>query len=156
LNDESLGFGAMQMVPGRAFLLGNKAVDSGAQVGKQWLLLDGRQFLVEEVPVDAILEGLATLPLTAMNSNSRTTSHMASRHLALPPQRLVKNTSKTMMLAKARLPAQGLVLDYQIINSSVTNYTFRSDTTYYISGTVNLSGTNTFEGGAVIKYTRAC
>jgi hypothetical protein len=154
LTDQSLGFGAMQMVPGRAFLLGNNAVDSGAQVGKQWLLLDGRQFLVEEVPVDAIADGLATLPLTAMRSGSGKNSHMAFRHLALPPQRLVKNTSKTMMLAKAGLPAQGLVLDYQIINSSLTNYTFQGDTTYYISGNVNLNGTNNvFEGGAILKYT---
>src|ERR1035438_7204758 len=30
---------------------------------------------------------------------------------------------------------------------------FRSDTTYYLSGSANLSGTNLFEGGAVIKYT---
>ena len=36
--------------------------------------------------------------------------------------------------------------------SSQTNWTFQCDTTYYISGTVNLSGTNTFEGAAVFKY----
>jgi hypothetical protein len=152
LTDESLGFGLMQMVPGRAFLMGASATDTGAMVDKQWLLLDGRQFLVEEVPVDAILEGLAALPLTAMNSSSGKYSHTASRHLKLPPQRLVKNTSKTMMLAKADLPTQGLVLDYQTLNSSQINYTFRGDTTYYISGTVNLSKTNTFEGNAVLKF----
>jgi hypothetical protein len=152
LTDQSLGFGAMQMVPGRAFLLGNNAVDSGAQAGKQWLLLDERQFLVEEVPVDAIADELATLPLTAMQSGSSKASHMAFRHLALPPQRLVKNTSKTMMLAKAGLPAQGFVLDYQTVNTSLTNYTFQGDTTYYISGPFYSYGTNTFEGGTVIKF----
>jgi archaellum component FlaF (FlaF/FlaG flagellin family) len=154
LTDESLGFGAMQMVPGRAFLLGANATDTGAMVDKQWLLLDGRQFLVEEVPVDAILEGLAALPLTAMNANSGKNSHTASKHLKLPSQRLVKNnTSKTMMLAKADLSAQGFVMDYQTLNTSLTNYTFQGDSTYYISGTVNLYQTNTFEGGAVLKYT---
>ena len=153
LTDQSLGFGAMQMVPGRAFLLGNKAVDSGAQVGKQWLLLDGRQFLVEEVPVDAIADGLATLPLTAMQPGSGKAAHTASRHPALPPQRLVKNTSQTMLLAKAGLPAQGFVLDYVTLNVNTNNFTFQGDTTYYISGSLNLSATNTFEGGAVIKYT---
>src|ERR1035438_8075278 len=153
LTDESLGFGLMQMVQGRAFLLGQNAQDTGAMVDKQWLLLDGRQFLVEEVPVDAILEGLAALPMTAMNSGSGKNSHTASRHLKLPPERLVKNTSKTMMLAKADLPTQGLVLDYQTLNSSQINYTFRGDTTYYISGTVNLYGTPVLEGNTVIKYT---
>ena len=153
LTDQSLGFGAMQMVPGRAFLLGNDAANAGAQVSKQWLLMDGRQFLVEEVPVDAIADGLAKLPLTAMNSGSAKTLHTAAKHRVLPPQRLaVNNAAKTMMLAKAKFPAQGFVLDYQTINSSLTNYTFQGDTTYYISGNVNLSGTNTVEGGAVLKY----
>ena len=50
-------------------------------------------------------------------------------------------------------PAQGLVLDYLTINSgSTNNYIFQADTTYYISGPINLSGTATIEGGAVIKY----
>jgi hypothetical protein len=154
LTDESLGFGLMQMVPGRAFLLGANATDTGAVVDKQWLLLDGRQFLVEEVPVDAILEGLAALPPTAMNSSSSKNSHTASKHLKLPPQRLVKkDTSKTMMLAKADLPQKGFVLDYQTVNGTFTNYNFQGDTTYYISGSLTLRGTNTFEGGAVLKYT---
>jgi len=155
LPDQSLGFGAMQMVPGRAFLLGNNAVDSGAQVGKQWLLLDGRQFLVEEVPVDAIADGLAALPLTAMQPGSGKASHTASRHLALPPQRLVRTVPNRypMPMTKAALPAQGLVLDYVTLNVNTNNFTFQGDTTYYISGSLNLSATNIFEGGAVLKYT---
>ena len=60
--------------------------------------------------------------------------------------------TKSLLVAQASLPSQGLVLDYQTINSSQTNYTFQGDTTYCISGTVNLFGTNTFEGGTVIKY----
>jgi hypothetical protein len=152
LTDETLDFGLMEMAPGRAFLIGANAADTGAMVDKRWLLLNGRQFLVEEVPVDEILEGLAALPLTAMNSSKH--SYMASKHLKLPPQRLANsNTSKSMMLAKAELPTQGFVLDYQSLNTSLTNYTFQGDTTYYISGTVNLYGTSTFEGDAVIKYT---
>src|SRR5207249_88555 len=43
-------------------------------------------------------------------------------------------------------------IDYTLVSSSA-NYTFKSDTLYYVSSTVNLSGTNTvFEGGTVIKY----
>jgi archaellum component FlaF (FlaF/FlaG flagellin family) len=154
LVDQNLGFGSMQMVPGKAFLMGTNATDAGAMVSKSWLTVEGRQILMEEVPVDAILAGLAALPMTAMNSNSGKHSHTASRQLKLPPKRLAVNqTSKTMLLAKADLPAEGFLLDYQTINSSLTNYTFRGDTTYYISGLVNLYGTSTFEGGAVIKYT---
>ena len=152
LTDESLIFGTMQMVPGRAFLMGQSAQNAGAMVSKHWLIVNGRQVLIEEVPVDAILEGLAALPLTAMNSGSGKHSHTASKHFKLPPKRLTQSTSKAMLIAKTDQPAQGFVLDYQTINTSQTNITFQGDTTYYISGAVNLSGTNTFEGGTVIKY----
>ena len=41
---------------------------------------------------------------------------------------------------------------YVVLFGPQSNYTFQGDTTYYIVGAVNLYGTNTFEGGAVIKY----
>jgi hypothetical protein len=50
-------------------------------------------------------------------------------------------------------PSKGFVMDYTLLNSSYTNYIFQGDTTYYISGALNLGGTNTFEGGAVLKFT---
>jgi hypothetical protein len=46
----------------------------------------------------------------------------------------------------------GVVLDYTTLNSPLSNYLFRGDLTYYVTSAVNLSGTTTFEGGAVIKY----
>jgi RHS repeat-associated protein len=151
LTDQSLGFGAMQMIQGRAFLLGEDAQDTGVLVSKEWMLFEGRQILVEEVPVDAIVQGLAALPL-AMTGSAKS-SYTVSRHLVLPAQRLVKNNlTQSIKLAKAGSFSQGFVLDYQTINTSKTNFTFQGDTTYYISGSVNLYGTNTFEGGAVLKY----
>ncbi len=62
------------------------------------------------------------------------------------------NTIQTASLER-RADAAGVVLDYQTLNSSFTNCTFQADTTYYISGPVNLYGTTTIEGGTVIKYT---
>jgi len=49
----------------------------------------------------------------------------------------------------------GLVLDWTTLNSGQTDYVFRGDTTYYISGTVALAGTTILEGGTVIKYTNS-
>ncbi len=150
LPDESLAFGQMEMVPGKAFVLGTNS--PSARVGKQWVQVQGRQFLIEEVPVDAILEGLAALPSSALNTTKP--APLTAKHLVLPPQRLAKyDTSKTILLAKAAPPAKGLVLDYYLsLTNSVTNYVFQADTTYYISGQLTLKGTNTFEGGTVIKY----
>src|ERR1035438_417957 len=155
LTDESLCFGTMQMILGRAFMLGANVTDAGALVNKQWLLLNGRQFLVEEVPVNAILEGLAALPLTAMNfAPGKNHTLMAARQLNLPPERHVKrDNSKIMRLASSDLPTQGFVMDYQTVTGgSYSSYTFHGDTTYYISGGVTLAGSGTFESGTVLKY----
>jgi hypothetical protein len=153
LTDQALDFGDTEMIEGRAFLLESDAKSKPILVGKQWLSMDGRQILVEQVPVDAIVNGLAALPPIAMNSNSGKKLRTASRRLALPAQRLGKNdNSKIMLLAKAQLPAAGFVLDYQTVSGSLTNYIFQGDTTYYVSGSTYLYGTNIFEGGTVIKY----
>lgn len=42
---------------------------------------------------------------------------------------------------------------YTTLSGRLTNYVFRGDTTYYISGKVMLYGTPVFEAGTVIKYT---
>lgn len=152
LVDQNIGFGTMQMGLGRAFLLGQSAAEPGAQVAKSWLAVDGRQFLVEEVPVNAIVDGLETLPLTALNGSPGSAAHLASRRVVVPRHKPEKTSGAAVRFTKGRLPATGFVMDYQTINSSQTNYTFQSDTTYYISGAVNLFNTNTFEGGTVIKY----
>ena len=156
LTDDNLDFGVMKMMPGQAFLLGSDAHAGGALVSKSWVKLEGRQFLVEEVPVEALADELAQLPVPQTAStkpNVNSTLHVVSAKRLLPPQRLAKTGNKTPFISKAAPPNQGLVLDYQTINSSLTNYTFRGDTTYYISGTVYLYGTNTIEGGVVLKYT---
>ena len=158
LNDGNLDFGVMKMMQGRAFLLGSDAHEGGAAVGKSWVKLEGRQFLVEEVPVNALADELAQLPAPPTASarpKVNSTLHVVSAKRLLPAPRLVKTSPGVQFrqVAQATTQPKGLVLDYQTINSSLTNYTFQGDTTYFISGNVNLYGINTLEGGAVIKYT---
>jgi alpha-tubulin suppressor-like RCC1 family protein len=157
LIDSTLDFGEMEMGRGRAFLLGTSAEGSQVMVGKQWLSVNGRHFLVEEVPVAAIgnqLSQLPTLQTSALKANSLLNVVSAKR--LLPPPRFVKSTHpRPMQVARAGIPRRGFLLDYQTINGTLTNYTFQGDTTYYISGGLTLLGTNvTFEGGTVIKYSR--
>jgi hypothetical protein len=154
LTDDTLGFGTMKMLQGRAFLIGTSAAEPQVLVGKQWLSLDGRQFLVEQVPVAALENQLSQLPAPQMSSaKGKSPSKLISATRQLPPQRLVKTVNAyPMQMTRARVPTRGLLLDYQILNTSQTNSTFRGDTTYYISSAVDLFGTNTFEGGSVLKY----
>ena len=152
LTDQSLNFGAMQMASGRAFLLGQNAQNATVLVAKHWVRVQGRQVLIEEVPVEAIVPGLAALPVAMAPVNKP--MPVAWEQFQLPQRRMAKHQpNATMLLSKANLPMQGFVLDYQTLINNLTNYTFQGDSTYYISGTVNLYGTNTFEGGTVLKYT---
>ncbi len=62
-----------------------------------------------------------------------------------------RNEVATIMPRRAS-PNKGFVLDYLTLNTGQTNYLFKGDSTYLITDVVNLSGTTTFEAGAVIKY----
>jgi hypothetical protein len=149
LEDDSLNFGGMQMGEGKAFSIGTKATT--VRVNKRWLVVKGRQFLIEEVPILSVAAAIDDLPPFTQTS-SGTTKPILSKSLILPPPRLVHSAPRNTFVAEAKLPRNGLVLDYVTLNCSTNNFTFRGDTTYYISGVVNLTGTNTFEGGAVLKY----
>jgi hypothetical protein len=153
LVDQNIGFGTMQMVLGHAFLLGQSAAELGALVAKSWLETGGMQFLVEEIPVNAIADGLAALPLTAMNTGSSKASYLASRRVVLPQHKPERTSGHKIMLAKSRITGTGFVLDYQTINSTLTNVTFQGDETFFISGPTYLYGTSTFESGSILKYT---
>jgi hypothetical protein len=71
MTDENLDFGATKMMPGRAFLLGSDAHEEDVLVSKSWVKLEGRQFLVEEVPIEALAGALAELPLAPTTSTIR-------------------------------------------------------------------------------------
>ena len=151
--DTQLSFGQMTMVRGKAFSTDNTSA-KGIPVSKSWAKLSGRDFLIEELPVSSMAEELEALPVSPQLSkvNSPIRNKLSATRL-LPPVRLAQVTTNTIQLAKADFNQQkGFVLDYQTINANKTNFTFQGDTTYYLSGSLSLGGTNTFEGGTVIKY----
>ena len=170
--DETLDFGVMQVGSGRAFLLGPSGAGPGITVSKQWLKLEGRDFLVEEIPVPALLKAIESLPKNqgaSLKSRGRTvqlaqgraalplvpSSLTTSALWSLPAPKAAKADTNLMHLAKARLPERGLLLDYYFTMISTNSFTFQSDTTYYVSGNVSLSGTTVCEGGTVIKFTNS-
>jgi hypothetical protein len=150
MSDEILNFGAMSMVPGRAFLLNKHS--SSARVSKQWAVISGRNILIESVQILDITNQLNDLPRTSMNSfkpKSGSGIYVVSSHRLLPAMRTAGNSVGEMKLARIS-PKTGFAFDYvTVVNQS--DFTFQGGT-YYVSGPVNLTGTTTFEGGAVIKY----
>jgi hypothetical protein len=157
LSDTTLSFGQMKMTQGKAFSIAASAQTRGVSVSKSWQHLDGRAFLVEELPVQKIEPQLEQLPVpanadTTMNSPN-SAQHKVSVSRLLPPIHPIQTGTNTVQLAGADVRQKhGVVLDYTILNSSQTDFTFQGDTTYYVGWEYNLSGTTIFEGGTVIKF----
>jgi hypothetical protein len=159
--DCELDFGSMKMVEGRAFSLNPESAsksnpsDEAIPVGKQlFKLSDGREYLIEEVTIPSIGEELDQLPLPQQKDDQaslKTRLHRVTDTLQLPARKLAAKTKKPMLMARAGSMPKGFVMDYVTVASS-NNFLFKGDTTYYVSGTVNLSGTTTIEGNTVIKF----
>jgi len=161
-SNANFNFGSMTMIPSKAFSIGSRANRSldrmnGKQVQKMWTKIQNRQFLIEELPITAIGDDLESLPLSK-NYQNHSYQRMPSiaKGSFLPITHLVKAKSnqRGIQLAKMNPTASGLVLDYDTVNSSLTNYTFQADMTYYVSGVAYFGGKEIFEGGTVIKFAR--
>jgi hypothetical protein len=164
LTDVTLDFGRLKIGRGKAFQIGNnvdQTVPPGAVEGtpvfKSWQHLEGRTFLVEEVTYRRIAPQFNALALKdgAFHKAfaSRTSANRASPRRLLPPYRTAQVSNAKMLISSADIKErQGFVLDYVLLNTDKGDYTFQSDTTYLISGSVSLDGVATFEGGTVLKY----
>jgi hypothetical protein len=155
VGDDDLVFGAMRMGQGRAFSLKTNQGKSGVGVAKSWTQLEGRDLLVEEVPVKELEEELKALPQSAgarMKAPQKA-GQAASKQIVLPGAPLSQPGTNQMQLAMGPMDSKGVVVDWVLtIDVEETDYRFQTDYTYYISDTVNLRGTTVFEGGTVLKY----
>lgn len=169
-SDSVLDFGPMQIgggkahpdMPGRELALG-----SIVRVHKEYEQIQGMTFLIEGVELEDIAEDVATLPVRqearidlprvkerlqarlALVGRQKPVSLAAAAKPELP--RTEPAPVRKMAMAELRREP-GYVLDFDLAGS-YTDYTFRSDTTYYVTGSINLYGVNNvFEGGAVLKY----
>ena len=165
LVDERLNFGQMRMEQGAAFRFDDP--ETSIPMGKTWEQREGRQLLVERADYSDIQGELARLPQVALIQNPKKPvllkvgrailgePQWASFLPARPPAtHAAVRRLRTREMAQATIPRQGFVLDWQLLTTQ-TDFTFKGDLTYYVSGVVTLSGTTTIEGGAVIKYTNA-
>jgi hypothetical protein len=166
ITDVSLKFGQMQMIQGKAFTInptkqpGEPLLSLAQQklqtvpVGKSWVHVNGRTFLIEEVVLQQINAQLSALPLTARLAAPSAASVLCkvSKSRLLPPTHLAQTGTNRIQLAQSSFNQNpGVVLDYLTLIANQTNFTFQGDATYYVSGEYNLLGTTIFEGGTVIK-----
>lgn len=163
--DETLDFGSMQIGEGRSFRLGGET-ESGIAVRKRWLRsTEDRKFLVEAVDLSAVAGQLDALPANPTNGKGGAALPLlrpAQRQQVLNalPAKVKRASAQTAMVPLpgrkdlvAAFQRPGLVVDFQVtITGDPLDFTFQGDTTYYISGSHDLFGTTTLEGGAVIKF----
>lgn len=157
--DEAVDFGTLRLGTGRAFRADDHA-DTLAIVAKQWVRTeDSRNFLVETVAVEQLAEALDKLPpgaggaaLNRQKNRLQALRMLPRRERETAARGRIQRPDSGRLLALLDRP--GVVLDWVGLNTSQTNYVFRGDETYWITGAVQTYGTNTtFEGGTVIKFT---
>src|SRR5207249_414274 len=122
---------------------------------KTWTNIEGRVFLIESVRYSALKPLLDKLQAAASSTNKIQTAKLTFRDRGKLVAQAFPRREKSSVLASIRKghPSResGLVLDYQTINTSQSNYTFAADATTYLTAEVSLSGTTRFEGGSVVK-----
>ena len=155
LPDDDIGWGAMRIGHGKAFDLGEKPnAKSRISVRRQYMNVQGRNILVEGVPLTKIQPSLSNLPL--QSSAATKLPALAAKTLVLPKTPMAQAKVQPMKLASASPSNKGFVLDYMELNTDQTNFTFQGDMMYLLDGNVNLTGTTTFEGNTVIKADPYC
>jgi hypothetical protein len=171
-SDQFLDFGAMQMGPGKAFVLpetqtaAQKApadVDPMSnRIGKKWQIINGRNILFESIPVSSVNSMSKELPKEASLKRLSKTATAALKDY-VPARRVSPGPARTVMYAENRTTSPSIVLDYELRNG-VNNYTFQKDKTYWVRPSTNDPnlyagfwigpGDTVLESGAVIKYNK--
>jgi hypothetical protein len=132
LLDKTLTFSTMKIGRGRAFLAANSS--ESTPVAKDWATVEGRQFLIEQVPISQITDQLQTLPSPQASVRwSNSVLNVVSSKPLLPETPLAKADMKQMKMASLPLRTDGFVLDYTSLNTSQTNYTFRADVSTFMA-----------------------
>jgi RHS repeat-associated protein len=181
LEDDDLDFGGLKFIRGKAFSAGNSRNCDDVPVSRQWLRLEGRDVLVEQVSLPDIQAQLEALPKAegaSVGKSSETVKRTASLQRRLPARRAT-GAAGAPLFEQASLQGKALpgmeqaavavgkgmevatlggekpcfVIDYATISGSATNYTFCTGNTYFFSGAYNLYGSNNIvEGLAVLKF----
>ncbi len=152
-DDRQLDFGIMKIGVGKSFLIGEGSHSWNVQ--KEWVVFQGRTFLIEQVPYARIAAQLNALPLPQQANNPRLKAvrHIASKSRLLPERQVATlKSAREIQVASVPLDQNGFVIDYSLVAGELTNFVFKADTTYFITNTVFLYGNTVLEGGAVVKY----
>jgi hypothetical protein len=169
--DDTVHFGRMAL--GKGFAFQHRANQDQSDeppgliaVAKEWAHLEGLDFLIESIPFTELESNLQDLPVLEVradrkNANRALASAKTTTGARKRPVSLAKNSrspSRRDVLIAALNPAsapkpRGFVIDYQIQNTTQTNFVWQGNMTYFVNGTVSLWGNTVLEPGCTIKFT---
>ena len=159
-SDQLLTWPAMLIGPGKAFAEDQSAeapslLPPPLMVGKRLETIAGRPLLFEAVSFGDLQPLLDKLPdRQQANANPKPEVKICqTRQEMLGRLHAAKGTTKAIQVAQAVPRRKGVALDYNAL-ISMTNFTFRANTTYFLDtgSDATLSGTTIIEGGTVIKF----
>ncbi len=150
--DDVLEFKDTFIGSGKAFSEGENS--SSVRVQKEFKQLDGRQFLIESVPLKAAAAEMQVLKKSRHASVSKINKALYAG-LRAPAAKPESGSVRAMQYAGISPRSAGYVVDYQQLTSSATDFTFEAGNTYLVTGLFTASGTTVIEPAAVIKNTGA-
>jgi hypothetical protein len=163
LVDEALDLGAVVLPRGKTFVSDQPGESIG--VAKLWIdNLEGRRFLVESVRHVELRPLLDRLGRQARAGAPAQRLKRLAEKKPVPDRRQLLAQAKTpartkepvALMARAepgrKRPGRGVHIDYTILNADKTDYTFAGDVTTYVTASVTLYGTSTWESGTVLKF----
>lgn len=155
--DQQLEFGRMRIGNGKAFL---DNTSGSIPVSKLWTRIEGRQFLIESLDYLSTKPDLDKLPAPGVAAVNRAREKRVAvkNGRSAPARQVAKVKGRPIQMASLEVAMsrrQGLTIDYEILNSGVSNFTFKADRTYFVAGANQLNGTTRFEGGVVLKFTNS-
>jgi hypothetical protein len=129
LTDAQLNFGGMRIGQGKAFATDDGPLSSEAvPVFKDWQRIEGRDFLIESVEYSSIEPLLGGLPQAAVKKDRLPAGRKTRAQLvaSLAPANTVRQSSERIQMARAGVAREtGLVIDYALLNSALTDFTFK-------------------------------
>ncbi len=171
--DEQIIFDGMAFAKGSAFRLDTLLPGPSEQLAKIRVAkelvdfpADDMRFLIESVPFLEAKPQIDNLPVNEARKKpakdlleramAKAVPGKRSRPQSLLAQAHPKGSKNRAMaaLSKRSMPDKpGFVMDYQLLNYTTNNHTFKGDTTYFIASDTTLGGSTIFEGGSIVKLT---
>jgi hypothetical protein len=158
--DHTLGFGEFVLAGGRAYTAGTNIVNAGAPIGKEFVTISGRTFLIESAQYPMLQPALSALPVIQVAS-TRSSGKAKNGYASIPVPHPSPSAVGISLGGNSQRMAQegmknrrGVVLDYNAtIGGTLGSSTvLQGDTTYFVNGGVYCNGNVTIEGNAVFKY----